>query len=367
MVVRLRVGFTEQSTAVAPIRRGSQPGHTEVTSKVSVAPLLEAEGLQVHFRSKGGRNQAAHSVKAVDGVSLAIHAGEIVGLVGESGSGKTTLGQALVGLVPHDHGRVRFGGEDIRATHGSAGRWARRKMQVVFQDSVGSLNPRMRVSDIIGEGLQIQRIGDRASRLDRVREVASQVGLGNADLSRYPHEFSGGQRQRIGIARALAVRPEFLVADEPVAALDVSVQAQVLNLLLDLKADLGLTYLLISHDLAVIERVSTRLLVMYMGRIMEHGPVGEIYSHPQVPYTYALLSARPTVAGRERYTRVILPGDVGGASGVEDGCPFASRCWLAAELCRTATPELRETRPGHWAACHFAGDIDGAPEQDEKR
>jgi oligopeptide/dipeptide ABC transporter ATP-binding protein len=215
----------------------------------------------------------------------------------------------------------------------------------------------MRVEDIIGEGLQIQRMGSRAQRRRRVREVARQVGLGSADLSRYPHQFSGGQRQRIGIARALAVEPSFLVADEPVAALDVSIQAQVLNLLLDLREELGLTYVLISHDLAVIERVSTRIAVMYMGKIMEHGPVADVYARPQVPYTYALLSARPTVPGQERFSRVILPGDVGDAGAVRQGCPFAPRCWMAADQCRTSVPDLRETRPGHFAACHFAGAV----------
>jgi len=321
-------------------------------------PLLEAKGVQITFHSRRQRGGGVHVVRAVDDVSLAVRQGEILGLVGESGSGKTTLGQILVGLLKPDQGQVLFEGRDVHAQHGKAGRELRRHMQIVFQESRGSLNGRIRVANIIGEGLKIQHMGDRQERRRRVEEIARQVGLGTVNLTRYPHQFSGGQRQRIGIARALAVEPKFLVADEPVASLDVSVQAQVLNLLLDLRADLGLTYVLISHDLAVVERVSSRIAVMYMGRIMEHGTVGEVYAQPQVPYTYALLSARPTMPGRERYSRVILPGDVGEPGAIRQGCPFAPRCWMAADVCRESRPELRETRPGHWAACHFAGEIE---------
>jgi peptide/nickel transport system ATP-binding protein/oligopeptide transport system ATP-binding protein len=325
---------------------------------VTGEPLLEARGVQITFHTRRQRGGGVHVVRAVDDVSLTVQQGEILGLVGESGSGKTTLGQALVGLLKPDHGQVLFAGTDVHAQHGKAGRALRRQMQIVFQESRGSLNGRMRVEDIIGEGLNIQRMGDRQERRRRVTQIAQQVGLGKVDLSRYPHQFSGGQRQRIGIARALAVEPKFVVADEPVAALDVSVQAQVLNLLLDLRADLGLTYVLISHDLAVVERVSNRIAVMYMGRIMEQGTVGDVYEQPQVPYTYALLSARPAMPGREHYRRVILPGDVGEPGASRQGCPFAPRCWMAAEVCREVRPELRETRTGHWAACHFAGDIE---------
>jgi peptide/nickel transport system ATP-binding protein/oligopeptide transport system ATP-binding protein len=323
-------------------------------------PLLEAKEVQIAFHARRQRGRAVHVVRAVDDVSLTVQRGEILGLVGESGSGKTTLGQALVGLLKPDHGHVLFEGTDVHAQHGQAGRALRRHMQIVFQESRGSLNGRMRVADIIGEGLKIQRMGGGEARRGRVREIAEQVGLGSVDLSRYPHQFSGGQRQRIGIARALAVGPKFLVADEPVASLDVSVQAQVLNLLLDLRAELGLTYVLISHDLAVVERVSSRIAVMYMGRIMEHGTVRDVYEQPQVPYTYALLSARPAMPGRERYSRVILPGDIGQPGAIRRGCPFAPRCWMAADVCRESRPELRQTRPGHWAACHFAGEIDHA-------
>ena len=321
-------------------------------------PLLEARDVQITFHTRRQRGGGVQVVRAVDDVSLTVQQGEILGLVGESGSGKTTLGQALVGLLKPDLGQVLFAGTDVHAQHGKAARALRRQMQIVFQESRGSLNGRMRVEDIIGEGLSIQRMGDRETRRRRVTQIAQQVGLGKIDLSRYPHQFSGGQRQRIGIARALAVEPKFLVADEPVAALDVSVQAQVLNLLLDLRADLGLTYVLISHDLAVVERVSNRIAVMYMGRIMEQGTVADVYGQPQVPYTYALLSARPAMPGREVYRRVILPGDVGEPSAIRRGCPFAPRCWMAAEVCREQRPELRETRPGHWAACHFAGAIE---------
>jgi oligopeptide/dipeptide ABC transporter ATP-binding protein len=323
-------------------------------------PLLEAKDVQITFHTRRQRGGGARVVRAVDDVSLTVRQGEILGLVGESGSGKTTLGQALVGLQKPDHGRVLFEGDDVHAQHGKAARALRRHMQIVFQESRGSLNGRMRVEDIIGEGLRIQHTGDRETRRRRVKEVAQQVGLGSVDLSRYPHQFSGGQRQRIGIARALAVEPRFLVADEPVASLDVSVQAQVLNLLLDLRTELGLTYVLISHDLAVVERVSDAIAVMYMGCIMEQGTVSDVFERPQVPYTYALLSARPTMPGRERYSRVILPGDVGEPGVIRQGCPFAPRCWMAADVCRESRPELRETRPGHWAACHFAGQIDYA-------
>jgi oligopeptide/dipeptide ABC transporter ATP-binding protein len=325
---------------------------------MTAEPLLEAKDVQITFHSRRQRGGGVHVVRAVDDVSLAVQQGEILGLVGESGSGKTTLGQVLVGLLKPDRGQVLFEGRDVHAQHGKAGRELRRHMQIVFQESRGSLNGRIRVADIIGEGLKIQHMGDRQERRRRVEEIAQQVGLGTVNLTRYPHQFSGGQRQRIGIARALAVEPKFLVADEPVASLDVSVQAQVLNLLLDLRDELGLTYVLISHDLAVVERVSSRIAVMYMGRIMEHGTVGEVYAQPQVPYTYALLSARPTMPGRERYSRVILPGDIGEPGAIRHGCPFAPRCWMAADVCRESRPELRETRPGHWAACHFAGEID---------
>jgi peptide/nickel transport system ATP-binding protein len=325
---------------------------------VTAEPLLEARNVQVTFHTRRQRGGGVHVVRAVDDVSLTVRPGEILGLVGESGSGKSTLGQVLVGLGRPPHGQVLFDGTDVHAQHGKAARALRRQLQIVFQESRGSLNARMRVADIIGEGLNIQRLGDRESRRRRISQIAQQVGLGTVDLSRYPHQFSGGQRQRIGIARALAVAPRFLVADEPVASLDVSVQAQVLNLLLDLRADLGLTYVLISHDLAVVERVSNRIAVMYMGRIMEQGTVADVFEQPQVPYTYALLSARPAMPGRAVYRRVILPGDVGEPGVDQRGCPFAPRCWMAADICREQRPELRETRPGHWAACHFAGSVE---------
>jgi peptide/nickel transport system ATP-binding protein/oligopeptide transport system ATP-binding protein len=320
-------------------------------------PLVRAEGLGVSFHVSRGRSGGSHVVRAVDDVSLTVSRGEILGLVGESGSGKTTLGQVLVGLLRPGQGRVLFDGTDIWTTRGQDRRSMRRRMQIVFQESRGSLNPRMRVESIIGEGLKVQGLGDREERSRRVQEVAAQVGLASGSLRRYPHQFSGGQRQRIGIARALAVQPEFLVADEPVASLDVSVQAQVLNVLLDLRSELGLTYILISHDLAVVERVSTRIAVMYMGKIMELGGAGDVFSQPQVPYTYALLSARPTVPGQERYDRIVLPGDVGQPGAERAGCPFAPRCWKAADVCRQSAPALAEVRPGHWAACHFAGDL----------
>jgi oligopeptide/dipeptide ABC transporter ATP-binding protein len=320
-------------------------------------PLVEARSLSVSFKVRATREGGTQWVRAVDDVSLSIDRGEIVGVVGESGSGKTTLGQILVGLVKPDQGRLLFDGEEIVAARDRQKSRAAGLMQMVFQETGGSLNPRIRVGDAIAEGLVIRRIGDRRERKERVQAIAARVGLTSQQLDRYPHEFSGGQRQRIGIARALAVQPTFLVADEPVSGLDVSVQAQVLNLLLDLREGLGLTYLFISHDLAVVERISTHVAVMYMGRVMEYATASDMYSSPQVPYTYALLSARPVIHGQERYRRVVLPGGTSSVAEASGGCPFQPRCWVAKDVCRTVTPSLLEVRPGHWAACHFAGSV----------
>jgi oligopeptide transport system ATP-binding protein len=320
-------------------------------------PLVEARSLKVSFRARGARRGGPQWVRAVDDVSFSIDQGQVLGLVGETGSGKTTLGQILVGLVKVDEGQVLFQGEEVVTARIGRRSSLGRRIQMVFQESRGTLNPRMRVRDVIGEGLVIQKMGDREERMQRVHAIAARVGLNRQQLNGYPAELSGGQRQRIGIARALAVGPQFLVADEPVSGLDVSIQAQVLNLLLDLREEFSLTYLFISHDLAVVERISTQVAVMYMGKVMEYASVSELYSSPQVPYTYALLSARPAIHGQERYKRVVLP--VGGSSlnDATTGCPFQPRCWMAQDVCRDVAPRLQEVQPGHWAACHFAGSV----------
>ena len=335
-------------------------GTTEHPADGAGEVLLRAVDVVKHFPVGHGslRRRDRPVVHAVDGVSLEVRAGETLGVVGESGCGKSTLGRCLTRLTDVTSGRIELAGRDISTLSRRQLRPIRRDVQMVFQDPYASLNPRRRVGDIVAEPLIVHGYGGKGAIARRVEELFGVVGLAASHTDRYPHEFSGGQRQRVGIARALAMSPQLIVADEPVSALDVSIQAQVLNLLLDLRAELGLTYVLISHDLAVVERVSDRIAVMYMGRIMEHGPVGGVYADPQVPYTYALLSARPTVPGRERYSRVILPGDVGEPGAVRQGCPFAPRCWMAADVCRQSMPELRETRPGHWAACHFPGEME---------
>jgi oligopeptide/dipeptide ABC transporter ATP-binding protein len=346
--------MTAQNPQVTGTDTGRLSGQTHPSDPV---PMVEVRDLKISFRARGSRRDRASRVQAVAGVSLSIRRGDVLGLVGESGSGKTTLGQAIVGLVRPDEGSILVEGVDVSRGGRELSQDMRRKMQIVFQESRGSLNPRMRVEDVIGEGLAIQGV-PRRERADRVGIIAAKVGLAKGQLRRYPHEFSGGQRQRIGIARALAVEPEFLVADEPVAALDVSVQAQVLNLLSDLREEFQLTYLFISHDLGVVERISSHVAVMYMGHLIEYAEVAKVYAEPQVPYTYALLSARPAIEQGKRYRRIVLKGDITNAHGEEAGCPFRSRCWMAQDLCRTIAPPLAEVRPGHWAACHFPGQFE---------
>jgi oligopeptide transport system ATP-binding protein len=305
-------------------------------------------------------------VHAVDGVSFDIARGEVLGLVGESGCGKTTLGRTLIRLLPATRGSARLAGQDIFAVEGAELRRLRRRMQIIFQDPVGSLNPRMPVSDIIGEGLVAQadaenRWAQRSVRDKRVGDYLEIVGLRRDYARRYPHEFSGGQRQRIGIARALALGPDFVICDEPVSALDVSIQSQILNLLLDLRRDLGLTYLFIAHNLAVIQYVSDRVAVMYLGKVVELGPVageGGLYTGPRHPYSIALLSAVPQPDPRRRARRIVLKGDVPSPADPPSGCRFRTRCWLREQLgdpevCETADPPLRDLGGGHLAACHF--------------
>lgn len=330
-------------------------------------PLVRVEDLEVQFqrRSRGSVPGLGHgtTVHAVTGVSFSIPCGETLGLVGESGCGKTTIGRAVLRLTPHTRGRVWFADEDVGAMAPEAVNAFRRRAQILFQDPASSLNPRMTVGSLINEVLTVHGLaGGVAGRRARERELLHMVGLGDEHADRYPHEISAGQRQRVGIARALAVEPEFLVCDEPVSALDVSVQAQVLELLMRLQADLGLTYLFIAHDLAVVQRVSDRVAVMYAGRLVEVGPVRALYRNPSHPYTRALLAALPgsEMKSMRAHERNVLQGDP--PSGLEaiGGCAFYRRCPhpLKDEACRGSVPRLREEAPGHFVACTKTGPLD---------
>jgi len=325
--------------------------------------LLQVTGLKKYFPILGGllRRQVGN-VYAVDDVSFEIRKGEVLGLVGESGCGKTTLGRSIIRLTEPTGGKVVFGGVDVTALDAEPLRKMRRRMQIVFQDPFGSLNPQMPVSDIIGEGLLAQGVSNRAEREERIGDALEAVGLRRDYTRRYPHEFSGGQRQRVGVARALALQPEFIVLDEPVSALDVSIQSQVLNLLLDLRQDYDLTYLFISHNLSVIQHISDRVGVMYLGQIAEMGTVENLYREPRHPYTVALLSAVPNADPRRRSRRLVLKGDVPSPVNPPSGCRFHTRCWLREQLgnpeeCTTRAPELREMGGDHLAACHFAEQV----------
>jgi oligopeptide transport system ATP-binding protein len=318
-----------------------------------MSELLRVENLSKAFPIKGGLfAREIGSVKAVQNVSFSINKGETLGLVGESGCGKTTLGRAIIRLIDSTSGSIIFNGQDITHLKGEELRAIRRKMQIIFQDPYASLNPRMTVGSIIAEPLVIHKTHKtKRDREDRVAELLELVGLRKESISKYPHEFSGGQRQRIGIARALAVNPEFLVCDEPVSALDVSIQAQVINLLMDLQQKLGLTYLFIAHDLKVVEHISTKVAVMYLGRIAELASADELYLHPSHPYTKALLSAIPIPSTARKRERIILQGDVPSPMNPPPGCFFNPRCPIASEECRKDRPELRTTRENHLTAC----------------
>jgi len=318
--------------------------------------LLTVSGLKKHYPIRRGviRRQVG-TVKAVDGISFQVMRGETLGLVGESGCGKSTTGRVILQLYPPTEGSVVFDGMQLTSMKREEVRRVRPRMQMIFQDPYSSLNPRMSVGELVTEPMVIHTQLNRQQRSDRVRELLELVGLNPKFDRRYPHEFSGGQRQRIGVARALALTPDFLVCDEPISALDVSVQAQVANLLKELQAKLGLTYLFIAHDLSMVRHISTRVAVMYLGKLMELAPRAELYRRPLHPYTQALLSAVPVpdpVVESDR-KRTILEGDVPSPAAPPSGCVFHTRCPVAVDLCRTALPEYREILPGHHVACHL--------------
>ena len=349
----------------------SPPASAESSAK---EPLLRTEGLRVHFPITEGIifERRVGAVRAVDGVSLDVHRGETLGLVGESGCGKSTFARAVIRLVDATEGRILFDGTDVTALNGDALRRMRSRMQMIFQDPYASLNPRMTIGSMLAEPLRVHRLARGPAALKRARQLIEIVGLPRNALNRYPHEFSGGQRQRAGIARALAVQPEFIAADEAVSALDVSIQAQIINLLSLLQCEFNLTYLFIAHDLSVVRHISDRIAVMYLGEVVELSPSRELYEQPLHPYTVALVSAVPIPDPKveTKRKRMVLSGDVPSPANPPSGCRFHTRCWLRRELgnperCVVETPELRQINPGHGVACHFAEEIAGKERRDQ--
>jgi oligopeptide transport system ATP-binding protein len=335
---------------------------TTVAPATAKQTLLEVRDLYKYFPIHAGlMSRHIGDVKAVDGVDFSIASGETLGLVGESGSGKTTIGRVILRLLAASKGEVIFNGRNILEVNRTEMRKLRREMQIIFQDPFASLNPRMTVGEIVGEPLKIHHLASGKAAEARVQELLRLVGLQPYHANRYPHEFSGGQRQRVGIARALAVNPKFIVCDEPVSALDVSIQAQVINLLEDLQQQLGLTYLFIAHDLSVVRHISTRVAVMYVGKIMELANRDDLYENPLHPYTQSLLSAIPIPDPHveKRRKRIVLTGDIPSPVAPPSGCRFHTRCPVAFDRCKVEIPAFNEYRPGHFAACHWVEEHNG--------
>lgn len=324
------------------------------SAKSASSPVLEVHDLKKHFPIRKGllRRTVGH-VYAVDGVSFSINEGETLGLVGESGCGKSTVGRVILRLIEPTAGRIKIEGRDITVLPKRELRPYRRQMQIIFQDPFSSLDPRMSAGDIVGEPLRVHAIGRRRERRDQVAQLFERVGLRRAQMDNYPHQFSGGQRQRIGIARALALNPKLIIGDEPVSALDVSIQAQVINLLMDLQRDLGLSYLFISHNLAVVEHISHKIAVMYLGRIVEHADKRTIFTNPKHPYTEALLSAVPVPDPAIKRQKRVVQGDVPSPMKPPSGCHFHTRCPYAVDRCKVESPVLRDVGGGQMVACHL--------------
>lgn len=316
--------------------------------------MLEVENLTKYYDARRGLFRNGKPVRAVDSVSFSIEPGETIGIVGESGCGKSTLGRTLLRLIEPTAGRVVFEGKDITKLKGPEMRAIRRNMQIVFQDPYASLNPRNTVRSILEYPFKIHNIGTKKEREERIERLIERVGLRKEHLDSYPHQFSGGQRQRLGIARALALNPKLVLADEPVSALDVSVQSQVLNLMKDLKKEFGLTYVFISHDLSVVKHISDKVAVMYLGRIVEMADKNTLYAQPKHPYTQSLLSAIPKPDPTQKSNRIILQGELPSPTDIPSGCPFHTRCPVAVERCKVDVPELQERPDGHRVACHLA-------------